>query len=86
MTAGNLAKEIPEPAFLADFNHRVKSVGKVLYDLALMPKKRSPVDKAIAERLKRYWSKMLNQIRNLDVEKEWETTEARVRAPVEHKN
>ena len=42
LTAGNLAKEIPEPAFLADFNHRVKSVGKVLYDLALMPKKKKP--------------------------------------------
>ena len=52
LKAGNLAIEIPEPAFLADFNRRVKSVGKFLYDLALMPKKRSPVGKAIAKRLK----------------------------------
>ena len=35
LTAGNLSVEIPEPKFLADFNHRVKSVGKVLYNLAL---------------------------------------------------
>ena len=84
LTAGNLSTEIPEPVFLADFNHRVKSVGEVLYDLALMPKKRNPVDKAITKRLTRYWSKMLIQRQNLDVEKDWEVKEAMVRALVEH--
>ena len=39
LKSGNLPVEIPEPTFLADFNHRVKSVGKVLYELASKSKK-----------------------------------------------
>ncbi len=36
---GRLPLDIPEPRFLADFNHRVKTVGKSVYALASLPKK-----------------------------------------------
>jgi hypothetical protein len=61
---GRLPLEIPEPSFRADFNHRVKVVGKSLYVLANMPKKDSTVDKATAERIKTNWGSMLKQVKN----------------------
>ena len=81
---GRLPIEIPEPRFLADFNHRVKTVGKSVYELAKLPKKSSLVDKALAARMKLYWATMLKQIRNLDWEKEKDLIQKRVLAPVEH--
>ena len=62
---GRLPMDIPEPSFLADFNHRVKTVGKSVYALATLPKRDSPVTKEIAERMKTYWGAMLKQIRYL---------------------
>jgi len=56
---------IPEPKFLADFNHRVKVVGKSIYNLAKMPQKDSKVTKAMAERIKTKWGSMLRQIRHV---------------------
>ena len=47
---GRLPLEIEDPSFLADFNHRMKVVGKSAYFLASMPKKESMVNKATAER------------------------------------
>ena len=45
---GRLPLDIPEPKFLADFNHRVKTVGKAVYALATVSKKESTVTKEIA--------------------------------------
>ena len=84
LTSGNLSNNIPEPKFLADFNHRVKSVGKVVWDLARKPKKDSLVDKSVAMRLKLYWSKMLNQIQDLDIKNDWKKVKDSVSAPIEH--
>ncbi len=83
-TAGELSYEVPEPKFLTDFNHWVKSVGKVVCDLASKPKRNSRVDKNIAKRLKLYWSKMLNQTQHLNIESNWNKIQQRGRAPVEH--
>jgi len=60
---GRLPLDIPEPRFLADFNHRVKTVGKSVYALATLPKKESNVTKELAARMKTYWGTMLKQIR-----------------------
>lgn len=54
-TAGELSYDVPEPKFLADFNHRVKSVGKVVLDLSSRTKRDSRVDKNITKSLKLYW-------------------------------
>ena len=62
---GRLPLHIPEPQFLADFNHRVKVVGKSVYNLAKMPQKQSMVTKAMAERIKTNSGAMLRQIRHL---------------------
>ena len=59
LAGGKLPDAIPPPKFLADFNHRVKSVGRAVYELATMSKSKSMVDKDLAKRLKKYWSKML---------------------------
>jgi len=84
LTSEKLPDSIPPPKFLADFNHRVKSVGKAVYDLASMSKKKSMVDNNLALRLKKYWSKMLQQVKKLDLEEDWKQIEKRVRAPIEH--
>ena len=84
IASGRLPNSVTPPQFLADFNHRVKSVGRAVYELALMGKSKSMVDKNLAKRMKQYWSKMLQQIKKLDPEKEWEEIERRVRAPIEH--
>ena len=83
-SSGRLDHNVPEPAFLADFNHRVKSVGRALYALAKMKLADSTVNNVIAKRIKLYWSQMLNQIKHLDVEKDWKKIKERVSAPVEH--
>ena len=83
-SSGKLDFAIPEPSFLADFNHRVKSVGRALYELAKAKLADSTVNKDTAKRLKLYWSQMLNQIKHLSVEEDWEVINKRVRAPVEH--
>lgn len=81
---GRLPLDIPEPSFLADFNHRVKTVGKSVYALAMLPKRDSDVTKPIAERIKTYWGTMLKQIRYLKWEDEREKIEKKVLAPIEH--
>jgi len=75
LTCGRLPHHIPAPKFLADFNHRVKSVGKAIYALAGLSKKKSSVTKDMAKRINYYWSAMLNQIRHLDVKKDWNKIE-----------
>jgi len=65
-----LPLEIPEPAFLADFNHRVKVVGKSVYNLATLAKRDSEVTNHQAERIKTNWGSMLKQIRHLDWNKD----------------
>ena len=81
---GRLPLDVPVPRFLADFNHRVKTVGKSVYALATLPKKDSTVSKPLAERIKTYWGTMLKQIRYLKFEEERETIMKRVSAPIEH--
>ena len=81
---GRLPLDIPEPHFLADFNHRVKTVGKAVYTLAGLPQKDSKVTKDMASRLKLYWGAMLKQVRYLSWEREKETIRKKVLAPVEH--
>jgi len=51
---GRLPLHIPEPTFLADFNHRVKVLGGKIYALANASKKESEVDTGFAGRLKAY--------------------------------
>ena len=84
MASGKLPDLIPPPKFLADFNHRVKSVGRAVYELAMLSKSKSMVDKNLAKRLKLYWSKMLQQVKKFDLQDDWEEIEKRVRAPIEH--
>ena len=81
---GRLPVEIPEPHFLADFNHRVKTVGKAVYALASLPQKESQITKDIAARMKLYWGSMLKQIRYLHWEENKEEIKRKVLAPVEH--
>ena len=81
---GRLPLDVPPPKLLADFNHRVKSVGKAMYALAGLSQKESMVDKAMAARMKSYWGTMLKQIRYMDWEKDKETIKKKVLAPVEH--
>ena len=69
---GRLPLDIPEPSFLADFNHRVKTVGKAVYGLAALSKRESAVSKEMAARIKTYWGTMLKQIRYLKWEDERE--------------
>ena len=52
---GQLPLHISPPNFLADPNHRKKVVGKLLYAMAIAPKKVSNIDKPLAQRLKDYW-------------------------------
>ena len=48
IASGRLLNSVTSPQFLADFNHRVKSVGRAVYELALMGKSKSMVDKNLA--------------------------------------
>ena len=81
---GRLPLDVPEPSFLADFNHRVKTVGKTVYGLAALSKRESEVSKEIAARIKAYWGTMLKQIRYLHWEEENEDIKGKVLAPIEH--
>ena len=81
---GRLPLSINEPKFLADFNHRVKVIGKCVYALASMAKRDSEVTKVMAERVKTNWGLMLKQIRHLDFKKNYEKIKNKVRAPIEH--
>ena len=81
---GRLPLDIPEPSFLADFNHRVKSLGKLIYSLAAASKSTSEVDKAFAARLKAYWGAMLKQIRHLSWEENQQEIINKMLAPLEH--
>ena len=85
-TSGKLDHEVNEPSFVADFNHRVKSVGRAIYTLAGLKVSESTVNNQIAKRVKLYWSEMLNQIKHLsvDVKEEWELIQKRVLAPIDH--
>jgi len=71
-TSVRLDAHIIEPQFIADFNHRIKSVGRALYKLAGMNLSESKVTNDIAKRLKLYWSELLNKVKHLDIEKDWE--------------
>ena len=62
---GRLPLDVPEPGFLADFNHRVKRVGKRFYELAKAPKYKSSVDNALAKRMKLNWGTMMKQVRHM---------------------
>ena len=81
---GRLPLSIPQPTFLADFNHGAKVVGKSVSFLASMPKKDSSMNKATAEIVKTNWGAMLGQIRKLDYEKDYATMKKKVIAPIEH--
>ena len=80
----HLPLDMPEPMFLSDFNRRVKTIGKAVYGLAVIPKKDSTVTKDVAARIKNYWGTMLKQIGYLDWEKESEKKKGKVLAPIEH--
>ena len=81
---GRLPIHIPEPTFMADFNHRVKVVDKAVYHLAKMPKKESEVTKPMSKRIKTNWGSMLRQIRHLEWEKNQKKIKEKVLAPIEH--
>ena len=81
---GRLPLDIPEPKFLADFNHRVKTVGKAIFALAALPKRDSDVSKELAVRMKSYWGMMLKQVRYLKWEEEKENIKKKMLAPLEH--
>ena len=82
--SGRLLIKIPEPLFLADFNHQVKTIGKAVYLLANLPQKESKVTKDVANLIKLYWGSMLKQIRYMYWEKNKEEIKRKVLAPVEH--
>ena len=52
---GRLPLDVQEPKFLADFNHRVKTVGKRFYELSSSLKKISLVNTSLAQRMKLNW-------------------------------
>ena len=81
---GRLPLDILEPAFLADFNHRVKTVGKRFYELAKASKKKSDVDTGLARRMKLNWGTMMKQVRHMNWEKNKKEIEEKLSAPVEH--
>ena len=60
---GLLPSSVPEPIFLADPTHRVKSIAKYFFQLAKLPLYKSPVTKDLAIRLKKYVGYMLKQQR-----------------------
>ena len=70
--------------FLADFNHRVKTVGKRFYELASAPQKVSTVDTSLARRLKLNWGTMMKQVRHMSWEKQEKDIKQKMLAPIEH--
>ena len=81
---GRLPLDIEEPTFLADFNHRVKTVGKRFYELASAPQKSSKVDSSLARRLKSNWGTMMKQVQHMQWEKEEIKIKRKMLASVEH--
>ena len=81
---GRLPLHITPPSFQADPNHRVKVVGKTIYEFAKMPQKQSQIDKALALRIKEYWGAMIKQVRKLNWDKDEKVIMSRVKAPIEH--
>ena len=81
---GRLPLDVKPPSFLADFNHRVKTVGKRFYELASAPKKTSMVNTALARRMKLNWGTMMKQVRHMDWGKEQKDIESKMSAPIEH--
>ena len=60
---GKLPEYIPEPIFLADPTHRVKTIAKYIFQLAKMPLSESPVTKDLALQMKKYFGYFLKQQR-----------------------
>ena len=60
---GKLSTEVPEPVFLADPTHRVKTIAKYFFQLAQKPLYQSPVTKDLALKMKQYFGYMLKQQR-----------------------
>ena len=81
---GRLPLDCQEPKFLADFNHRVKTVGKRFYELASAPKKTSLVDTSLARRMKLNWATMMKQVRHLKYEEDEKEIKSKMLAPIEH--
>ena len=81
---GRLPLHIPEPTFLADFNHRVKVLGGKIYGLANASKKESEVDKGFAARLKAYWGAMLKQVKHLVWSRDEKEIREKTLAHLEH--
>lgn len=81
---GRFSLDIQQPTFLADFNHRVKTVGKRFYELASAPKKTSAVDNGLARRMKLNWGTMMKQVRRMDWDKEESKIKDKMLAPIEH--
>ena len=81
---GRLPLDIEEPAFLADFNHRVKTVGKRFYELAKASKKKSGVDTGLARRMKLNWGTMMKQVRHMTWGNNKKEIKEKLSAPVEH--
>ena len=81
---GRLPLHIPEPEFLADPSHRKKSFGKHLFALATLPKTKSLVDKALAQKLQHGYAFMLHNVNQLD----WLTDQDKIlkmaKAPLKH--
>ena len=81
---GRLPLDIVEPKFLADFNHRVKTVGKRFYELAGKSKRDSEVDNGLARRMKLNWSTMMKQVRYMKWDSQQEEIKQKMNAPIEH--
>ena len=81
---GRLPLRIPEPTFLADPSHRKKSFGKHLFALATLPKRKSLVDKALAQKLQRGYAYMLHDVSLLDWKLNQEKILTMAMAPLEH--
>lgn len=74
---GKLPLWIPEPTFLADPSHRVKSVAKHFYSIRTKPLSRARI---IARRMKKNWGYMIAQNKNSTIEQ----FVAAAKAPLEH--
>ena len=73
-----------KPVFLSDTLHRKKSVGRHLYSLAILAKKRSQVDNILAKKLKTACGYILFDIRQLDCSQDRSLILKKAIAPLEH--
>ena len=81
---GKLHVKMKPPTFVADPNHRVKVFGKHVYGLENLAQGKSMVDKAMAQRLKEYFAKMLAQIKLLDPKVDKDKIVNKANAILEH--